>query len=100
MSVKNSVASKAATSVQRRHDAISGIAKLLQGALGPRFCKSGLHMAEGFGCLRSVLSTLKKYFVCVGDTMMCVCKFTDATLLHMLVPRRQDRAKPRVGRVE
>ena len=31
---------------------------------------------------------------------MCVCKFTNATLLHMLVPRRRDRAKPRVGRVE
>ena len=70
-----------------------GIAKLLylQRALVPCLCKSGLHV---------VLSTLEKCFACVGDTMMCVCKFTNATLLHMLVPRRRDRAKPRVGRVE
>ena len=66
----------------------------------PCLCKSGLHVAKFFGASTSGLSTLKKNFVCVGDTMMCVCKFTNATLLHMLVPRRRDRAKPRVGRVE
>ena len=79
-----------------------GIAKLLylQSALVPCLCKSGLHVAKFFGASASVLSTLKKCFVFVCDTMMCVCKFTNATLLHMLVPRRQNRAKPRVGRVE
>ena len=62
-----------------------GIAKLLylQSALVPCLCKSGLRVAKVFGASASVLSTLKKCFVFVGDTMMCVCKFTNATLLHV-----------------
>ena len=83
-----------------RHDPMALQSFCLQSALVPCLCKSGLHVAKFFGASACVLSTLKKCFVCVGDTMMCVCKFTNATLLHMLVPRRQNRAKPRVGRVE
>ena len=81
MSVKNLVASKAATGVQCLHDTI-------------------LHVAEFFGATTSVLYTLEICFVFVNDTMMFLCKFANATGLHMLLPRRQDRAKPMVGRVE
>ena len=83
-----------------RHHSMALQSLYLQSALVPCLCKSGLHVAKFFGACTSVLSTSKKCFGCVGDTMMCVCKFTNATLLHMLVPRRQNRAKPRVGRVE
>ena len=54
--------------------------------------------ASSFGACASSLSTLKKCFVFLRDTMMCVGKFTNATQLLMLVPRMQDIAKPRVGR--
>ena len=53
---------------------------------------------SSFGACASSLSTLKKCFVFLRDTMMCVGKFTNATQLLMLVPRMQDIAKPRVGR--
>ena len=106
MSVKNAFScfqSRNRCTVPPRHDPMALQSFYIcreRWALVPCLCKSGLHVGKFFGASTSVLSTLKKCFVCVGDTMMCVCKFTNATLLHMLVPRRPNRAKPRVGRVE
>ena len=75
--MKVSVACKATTGVQF----------LFAGRAGPLSFRK-------VGCMSP------SFLVLVRGTMMCFCKFANATLLHMRVSRRQDRAKPRVGRVE
>ena len=82
------------------HDPMALQSFYLQRTLVPCLCESGLHVAKFFGACADALSKLKKRFVLVGDTIFAICKFTNATGLHMLLPRRQDRAKPMVGRID